>query len=282
MTAEKQYLSIIEDIISNGVWVNNERTKSHCLTVLNKQIVMQPDEFPLLTTKKMFWKQAICEMLCYIRAYTKLSDFHSLGVNTWDKNAEGWTEVDGYTENGNFNHVPSTGIIYGASAEAVKFNYLDLLKQIKTKPNDRGHIWNFWNPEYFDQGCLRPCMYAHQFTVLNGELHLTSTQRSCDMALGEPWNMVQAWFLNFITAKFTGLKQGTSTINLINCHLYENQVEMAKEQILRHPFIPPKFVILKDFTLEDITTNINKDNFSEYFDIQNYQYHPPIKYPFTS
>ena len=274
MTAERQYLSIIEDIISNGVWVDNERTNSRCLTVLNKQIVMQPDEFPLLTTKKMFWKQAICEMLCYIRAYTKLSDFHSLGVHTWDKNAKGWAE--------NVSTDPSTGIIYGASAKKVRFSYLDLLEQIKSKPNDRGHIWNFWNPEYFDQGCLRPCMYAHQFTVLDGELHLTSSQRSADMGLGEPWNMVQAWFLNFITAKFIGLKQGSTTINLVNCHLYENQLKQAKEQVLRSPYSPPKFVVLKDFTLEDILTNITKDNFDEYFAIQDYQHHPSIKYPFTA
>ena len=283
MTAEQQYLELGKRLLEDGIWVQNERTGVPCLTDLNHSISISPDEFPLLTTRKCYWKQAICEMLCYIRGYTKLSDFHALGVHTWDANAEGWTQIGDYNhELGRYDRVPSTGIIYGASAEAVGMNFTDVLTQINNKPHDRGHIWNFWNPEYFNKGCLRPCMYSHQFNVLDNTLYLTSTQRSCDVPLGLTFNMIQVWFLNMVTAHLLGLNRGYSLLNIVNAHIYKPQYELFKEQLTRSPFQPPKFIIKKDFILEDIMKNITKDNFDEYFGIEDYQHHPTIKYPFTA
>lgn len=273
-TAEQQYLSILKHTLYSGSKILNERTNSHCLTTLNQRIEIRPDEFPLITTRKSYWKQAICEMICYIRGYTELNQFHSLGVHTWDNNAKAWINI----------HNPygqSTGIIYGASAEKVGIDFIDVLDQIKNKPHDRGNIWNFWNPEYFEFGCLRPCMYSHQFNVLNNKLYLSSIQRSSDLPLGENFNMVQAWFLLQVMAQLTEYEAGFAHLTMVNCHIYENQVEGVKEQLQREPFNPPKFIFKKKLTLEDIMTNITKDNFDEYFEIQDYQYHPPIKYPFT-
>lgn len=282
-TAEQQYLSILRHTLNSGSKVINERTDSPCLTTLNQRIEIRPDEFPLVTTRKSYWKQAISEMLCYIRGYTKLSDFHSLGVHTWDKNAEGWTQYGDYNkETGMYDRVPSTGIIYGASANKVGMGFTEVLDQIKNKPHDRGNIWNFWNPEYFERGCLRPCMYSHQFNVLNGKLYLSSIQRSSDLPLGENFNMVQAWFLLHVMAQLTGYKASFAHITIVNAHIYENQIEGVKEQLQRKPYNPPKFIFKKELTFEDIMENITKDNFDEYFEIQNYQYHPPIKYPFTA
>lgn len=281
--AEQQYLAILNECYQYGIDVKNERTGSNCRTILNQRIQFDGKEFPLLTTRKMYWKQAIGEMVAYIRKYTKLSDFHSLGVYTWDKNAEGWTEIDDYNEEKReYNRVPSTGLIYGASADWVNFNYEDLLKAIKRLPNDRGHIWNFWNPEYFYKGCLRPCMYNHQFNVLNGTLHLTSTQRSCDWVLGGSWNIVQCWFLLNITAKLTGLKVGTVTWNIANVHIYENQLPFVLEQLSREPKQAPSLKIKNSLDFDVLNEYLNKDNFDEYFELQNYDPHPAIKYPFTA
>ena len=274
LSAEQQYLRIGSNLLSDGVWIFNERTKTHCLTDLNYSISLNPDEFPLLTTRKCYWKQAICEILCYMRGYSDLTDFHKLGVNTWDANVNNWNSP-------NKQHNNDAGIIYGKSAEQVGVTYPDILNQIKQTPYDRGIIWNFWNPEYFDKGCLRPCMYSHQFNVLENTLYLTSTQRSCDVPLGLTFNMIQSWFLNFVTAKLLGLKQGYSLLDIVNAHIYKPQYELFKEQLTRTPYQPPKFIVKKDFTLEDIMKNITKDNFDEFFAIEDYQYHPPIKYPFT-
>ena len=285
-SAEQQYLAILKDCYENGTDITNERTGSVCRTILNQRIQFDGNEFPLLTTRKMFWKQAIGEMVAYIRAYTRLEDFHSLGVHTWDENAKGWAERIGiYDYLGkivSYEDIPSTGLIYGASAKKVNFSYKDLLDSIKAKPNDRGHIWNFWNPEYFNKGCLRPCMYNHQFSVLNSTLHLTSTQRSADLPLGFSWNIVQCWFLLNITAKLTGLKVGTVTLNVTNAHIYENQLPFIPEQLSREPKQIPTLIIKDSFTYDDLMKNLNKDNFDKYFELQNYEYHPAIHYPFTA
>lgn len=286
MSAEQQYLAILKNCYENGTDITNERTGSICRTILNQRIQFDGNEFPLLTTRKMYWKQAIGEMVAYIRAYTRLEDFHSLGVHTWDENAKGWAERIGiYDYLGkivSYEDIPSTGLIYGASAERVNFSYKDLLDSIKTKPNDRGHIWNFWNPEYFSRGCLRPCMYNHQFSVLNSTLHLTSTQRSADLPLGFSWNIVQCWFLLNITAKLTGLKVGTVTLNVTNAHIYENQLPFVPEQLSREPKQVPTLIIKNSFEYDDLMKNLNKDNFDKYFELQNYEYHPTIHYPFTA
>lgn len=274
LSAEQQYLEIGTNLLEDGVWVFNERTKAHCLTGLNYSISLNSSEFPLITTRKAYWKQAICEMLCYMRAYSDLSDFHKLGVNTWDANVNNWNSP-------NKQHSNDAGIIYGKSSEKVGIIYPDILNQIKQTPHDRGIIWNFWNPEYFEYGCLRPCMYSHQFNVLEGTLYLSSTQRSCDVPLGLTFNMIQVWFLNMVTARLLGLNQGYSLLNIVNAHVYKPQYDLFKEQLQREPYAPPKFIIKKDFTLEDIMKNITKDNFDEYFGIEDYQHHPAIKFPFT-
>lgn len=285
-TAEQQYIAMLKDCYENGIDIVNERTGSICRTILNQRIQFDGNEFPLLTTRKMYWKQAIGEMVAYIRAYTKLSDFHSLGVHTWDKNAEGWTQRTlVFPEDGRKPYatdVPSTGVIYGASAERVNFGFKELLDSIKNNPNDRGHIWNFWNPEYFHKGCLRPCMYSHQFSVLDGTLHLSSTQRSLDIVLGGAFNLVQCWFLLNITAKLTGLKVGTVTWNITNAHIYGNQIPLVPIQLERPMYTPPKLIIKDDFDMDVLMVLLNKDNFEDYFELQDYKHHPAIKYPFTA
>lgn len=274
-TAEQQYIAILEDCYENGVDVVNERTGSICRTILNQRIQFDGNEFPLLTTRKMYWKQAIGEMVAYIRAYADLRDFHKLGVHTWDANVKAWHSIHKYNDY-------DTGTIYGASAEQVDFGYQDLIESIKSNPNDRGHIWNFWNPSYFELGCLRPCMYSHQFSVLDGTLHLTSTQRSCDWVLGGAFNIVQCWFLLNITAKLTGLKVGTVTWNITNAHIYGNQIPLVPIQLERPMYTPPKLIIKDDFDMDALMEGLNKDNFEEFFELQDYKHHPAIKYPFTA
>lgn len=270
----KQYLDLMKHTFKEGVMITNSRTKSVCLTTLDWTLKYKPNEFPLVTTRKSYWKQAICEMLCYIRAYTELEDFHKLGVHTWDKNAENWLHLANPYGN-------SVGIIYGVSAEAVGMGYSNIMDMIARNPSDRGIIWSFWNPEYFNKGCLRPCMYSHQFNVLDNTLYLTSIQRSVDIPLGLNFNMVQVWFLGALTAHLSGLSFGGATHHLVNCHIYENQVEGVIEQTQREPYMPPQLVFKKQITLDDVMRNITKDNFDEYFELIGYQHHPAIKYPFT-
>lgn len=272
----KQYLEVLNNIVKDGVWVENRRTKSKCKVALNQVIKMEASKFPLVTTRQSYWKTAVKELLCYMRGYTDLRQFHFLNVHTWDKNCESWKSPYKKSDT-------DLGTIYGASAEKVGMSYADLVQNIKEDPSSRSLIWSFWNPSYFEFGCLKPCMHSHQFTVLGDTIYLTSTQRSQDVPLGGNFNMIQAWFLLFITAKLTGYKMGTVTLNIVNAHIYENQLEMVKEQLRREPKGSPWFTLIKDdITLYDLLEGITNDNFDDFFKVDFYNHYPPINYPLTA
>ena len=85
----KQYLDLCQRIIETGVWIENERTQKRCLTVINADLEydVKNNKFPMITTRKSFWKSAIAEFLGYIRGYDNAADFRALGTKTWDANA---------------------------------------------------------------------------------------------------------------------------------------------------------------------------------------------------
>lgn len=269
---EHQYLNILRCCL-NGQVVKNSRTGVDCYTSLNHQIRFNGVDFPILTTRKVYWKNAINEMLCYIRGYTTLDQFHSLGVKTWDANANAWNSP----LNPNKDWV---GIIYGASAERTGVSYWDIVEQIKKNPSDRGIIWSFWNPGYFSQGCLRPCMFNHQFNVINGVLHLTSTQRSADVALGTVFNAIQCWFLINLTAHLTGLRVGTVCLNMTNCHIYQNQVPQVQELLSRTPLSIQDTNVLGICRLTD--QDIKTGSVTDKLNLVNYRHLDPIKFEFTA
>lgn len=270
-TPEIQYLEIMK-ACKNGVKVYNKRTNTYCFTSLNHQIKFDGSQFPICTTRKSYWRQAICEMIGYIRGYDDLDDFHSIGVKTWDANCEAWWNPAKKSDT----HL---GIIYGASAECVGVPYTEVLAQIEANPHDRGIIWSFWNPEHFEIACLRPCMFAHQFNVMEGELHLTSYQRSADVPLGLNFNMMQCWFMLNITAQLTGLRVGSICMNLTNCHIYEDQMPGVIEQLKRKPFDPPQVIGLEKMTFDDLMESLDPlKNVS----LINYQHHPAIHYKMTA
>ena len=85
----KQYLDLCRRIVNEGEWVANERTGKRCLTVINADLEydVANNQFPLITTRKSYWKAAIAEFLGYIRGYDNAADFRKLGTKTWDANA---------------------------------------------------------------------------------------------------------------------------------------------------------------------------------------------------
>ena len=160
---------------------------------------------------------------------------------------------------------------------------IDLLRKIvddlSQGKDDRGEIYTFYHPGAFHMGCLRPCMYSHHFSLLGDTLYLNSTQRSCDVPLGLNFNMVQVYFFLAIMAQITGHKAGKAYHKIVNAHIYEDQLDlMVNEQLKREPFPAPKLIINPDIkTLEDLETWVTMDD----FDIEGYEHHPPIRYPFS-
>lgn len=287
-TAEEQYLELCEKIIKEGKWVDNKRTGNRCLTIINYDIEYDcsGDDIPLLTTKKSYWRSAIAEMIGYLRGYDSAADFRAIGCKTWDANAnlnESWLK------NPNRKGEDDMGFVYGAVARnfpVVGGGSVDLLEKIvrdlSMGVDDRGEILTFYHPGSFHLGCLRPCMFQHQFSILDGELYLNSYQRSCDVPLGLGFNMIQVVFLLKIMAQITGLKPAKAYHKIVNAHIYENQLELMRDvQLKRKPFAPPKLIITdKVKTLKDLETWLDPKN-DEHFKLVDYQHHDAIKYPFS-
>ncbi|CAQ78258.1 thymidylate synthase [Aliivibrio salmonicida LFI1238] len=281
----KQYLDLCQRIVSEGTWIENERTGKRCLTVINADLTydVANGEFPLVTTRKSFWKSAVAEMIGYIRGYDNAEDFRQIGTKTWDANAN---LNNAWLNNPHRKGEDDMGRVYGVQGRSwAKPNgeFVDQLKKIiddlSQGIDDRGEILNFYNPGEFDIGCLRPCMYSHHFSLLGDTLYLNSTQRSCDVPLGLNFNMVQVYFLLAIVAQITGHKAGKAYHKIVNGHIYEDQLELMKDvQLKREPLKAPVFKINPKITsLEDLETWVTMDD----FEVIGYESHEVIKYPFS-
>jgi thymidylate synthase len=281
----KQYLDLCQSIIDHGKWVENERTGKRCLTLINADLEydVANGAFPLVTTRKSFWKAAVAELLGYIRGYDNAEDFRNLGTKTWDANSN---DNLAWLENPHRKGHDDMGRVYGVQGRRwakAGGGEIDQLKKIvddlKRGHDDRGEILNFYNPGEFHLGCLRPCMYSHHFSLLDGELYLNSTQRSCDVPLGLNFNMVQVYVFLAIMAQITGHKPGKAYHKIVNAHIYEDQLELMRDvQLKREPLAGPSFHINPEIkSLEDLETWVTLDDFS----VVGYESHDPIKYPFS-
>ena len=281
----KQYLRLAERIINEGHWVTNGRTGKRCLTVVNADMIYDVDlnKFPCLTTRKSYWKPAISELLGYLRGYRNASDFRAIGCNTWNSNAN---ENEDWLRNPNRKGPDDMGRVYGVqgrnwtNSKGEKTDQLrKLCQNLENGIDDRAEIMTFYNPGEFEMGCLRPCMHTHNFTLLNGTLHLTSYQRSCDVPLGLNFNQMQCFALLYLVAQITGNKPGKVYHKIVNAHIYEDQLELMKEvQIKREPYELPKLCINPDIkTIRDIETWVDIND----FEVCGYMSHAAINYPFS-
>jgi len=280
-----QYLDLCRRIVDEGVWVDNARTGKRCLTVINADLSYNvgAGEFPLVTTRKSFYKAAIAEMIGYLRGYDSAADFRAIGTKTWDANANDNAD---WLANPVRKGEDDCGFIYGKVARNFPKpdgGSVDLLRKIiddlKAGRDDRGEILTFYHPGAFHMGCLRPCMYSHHFSLLGGKLYLNSTQRSCDVPLGLNFNMVKVYFLLAIVAQITGHEPGTAYHKIVNAHIYEDQLALMRDvQLKREPFPAPTLKINPDIrSLEDLETWVSMDD----FEVEGYEYHPAIQYPFS-
>ncbi len=281
----QQYLELCKRIIEQGEWLYNSRTGKRCLTVINADLNYNvgANEFPLVTTRKSYWKSAIAELIGYIRGYSSAKDFRKLGTKSWDANAN---ENKVWLNNPYRKGEDDMGRVYGVQGRSWKKpdgGVVDQLRKIvddlSADIDDRGEILSFYNPGEFDMGCLRPCMHTHNFSLLGDTLHLTSYQRSCDVPLGQNFNQVQVFTLLSLIAQISGKKPGMAYHKIVNAHIYEDQLELMRDvQLKRKPYASPQLHINPDIkTLEDIESWVTLDD----FEVTGYQCHEPIAYPFS-
>jgi len=281
----KAYLDLCQRIINEGRWVENERTGKRCLTVINADLTydVENNYFPLLTTRKSFWKAAIAELLGYIRGYDSAADFRALGTKTWDANAN---ENAAWLKNPFRKGPDDMGRVYGVQGRSWQKPDGEVIDQLRKLVDnlsrgidDRGEILSFYNPGEFHMGCLRPCMHTHTFSLLGDTLYLTSYQRSCDVPLGLVFNQVQVFAFLKIIAQITGHKPGQAFHKIVNAHIYEDQIALMRDvQLKREPFNLPQLHINPDIkSLDDLETWVTLED----FEVTGYECHPAIQYPFS-
>lgn len=281
----KEYLGLCQRVVDEGVWVTNERTGKRCLTVIDANLTYDVSEgkLPVLTTKKLFWKPAIAEMLGYLRGYTSAAQFRELGCNTWNANAN---DNEAWLANPYRKGEDDMGDCYGSQGrrfmdrDGKPFDQLKkIVNNLSKGYDDRREILTFWNPAEINRACLASCMHTHTFSVLEDNLYLTSYQRSDDLPLGHGFNQVQVAWLLMIMAQITGLKPAKAFHKIVNAHIYEDQLELFKEvQLNRKPLALPTLKINPDIkSLEDLETWVTLED----FELEGYEHHPAIKYAFS-
>jgi thymidylate synthase len=282
-TLDKKYQDLLQDILDNGVH-KSDRTGTGTISVFGRQIRHNMKQgFPILTTKKLAWKQVVSELLWFLTGQTNIAFLHKHNNHIWDGdyNKSGRTDGD-------------LGPIYGKQwrkwdGKNGRIDQIDdLVKELKTNPDSRRLMVSAWNPGELDQMVLPPCHYGFQLytrkttrdekIVHPGKYRAISlmwNQRSVDTFLGLPFNIASYGLLLEIIANEVDMIPDELIGNLGDVHLYSNHIEQAKEQISREPFDLPQ--LKTEAKIDGICCNVPDD-----FILEGYQSHPTIKAPLSN
>lgn len=258
----RQYLDLMQHVLDNGVR-RQDRTGTGTLSVFGYQMRFPLSEgFPLLTTKKLHLKSIIYELLWILSGDTNIGYLKEHGVRIWDE----WADENG-----------ELGPVYGAQWRAYRGSdgkvvdqISKVVEQIRANPNSRRHMVSAWNPTEVEDMALPPCHTLFQFYVAEGRLSCQLYQRSADIFLGVPFNIVSYSLLTMMMAQATGLEPGEFIHSLGDAHIYLNHLDQVKLQISRAPRPLPKMRInpevhsIFDFGYSDFT-------------LVDYDPHPHIK-----
>eukprot|EP01147_Barroeca_monosierra_P002288 gene2288-5282_t len=278
---EHKYLNLIKDILKNGQQ-KSDRTGTGTISVFGAQMRFSLREsFPLLTTKRVFWRGVVEELLWFISGSTNSKLLAEKGVHIWDANgAKEFLEQQGLgdREEGDLGPVYGFqwrhfGAVYKGMNEDYSGQGVDqlaaVIHQIKTNPDSRRIMLSAWNPVDLPKMALPPCHALAQFYVHDGELSCQLYQRSADMGLGVPFNIASYSLLTVMIAHVCGLKPGDFVHTIGDAHIYLNHIEALKEQITRNPRPFPTLKINTDIS------NIDEFTFQD-FQLESYNPHKKI------
>ncbi|MCU0104815.1 thymidylate synthase [Acholeplasma vituli] len=282
----KQYLDLCRHVMTHGT-EKTDRTNTGTKSVFGYQMRFDLSEgFPLLTTKKVFLKAIIHELLWFISGDTNIKYLVDNDVRIWNEwPYEKFKKSDDYRQETMEEFVQKIkndaefakkhgelGPVYGAQWR--NFNgvdqLMDVIKQIKHNPDSRRIILSAWNPKDLPEMALPPCHTFMQFYVVNGELSLQLYQRSGDIFLGIPFNIASYSLFLMMVAQVTGLKPKTFVHTIGDAHIYSNHFDQVNLQLSRTPRTLPKMKINPD--VKEITGFKFDD-----FELVDYNPYPTIK-----
>jgi thymidylate synthase len=258
----RQYLDLMQRVLESGA-EKHDRTGTGTLSIFGHQMRFDlADGFPLVTTKKLFTKAIIYELLWFLRGDTNVRWLQDHGVSIWNEWA-GETGDLGPVYGYQWRSWPTQD---GGTIDQIS----NLISDIRRNPDSRRLIVTAWNPADVPNMALPPCHCLFQFYVANGELSCQLYQRSADIFLGVPFNIASYALLTMMVAQVTDLKAGEFIHTFGDAHLYLNHVEQAREQLSRKPHPLPIMHINPE--VKDIFAFRYED-----FRLENYQTHPHIK-----
>lgn len=294
----RQYLDLLDKICREGV-VRDDRTGTGTKGIFGYQMRFNlSDGFPLLTTKRVFLKGVIHELLWFLKGDTNIKYLVDNGVHIWDSDAYRYynelcvkhgvlpvdmdtflgalgveSPIEGY-KFGDLNHVygyqwRSWPKANGESIDQIK----QVIETIKKNPSSRRMIVSAWNVADVGSMALPPCHTMFQFFVAEGKLSCQLYQRSGDVFLGVPFNIASYALMTMMIAKECGLEAGEFIHTLGDAHLYLNHLDQAAEQLSRDTRALPRMILadrdsIFDYTYDDFT-------------LEGYDPHPAIKAPLS-
>uniref|UniRef100_A0A8C1JGZ0 Thymidylate synthase n=1 Tax=Cyprinus carpio TaxID=7962 RepID=A0A8C1JGZ0_CYPCA len=241
---------------------------------------LRDNQFPLLTTKRVFWKGILEELLWFIKGSTNARELSEKGVRIWDANgSREFLDKSGFSDREEGDLGPVYGFQwrhFGAEYKDMHTDYsgqgVDQLQKvidsIRSNPEDRRIIMCAWNPNDLPLMALPPCHALCQFYVSDGELSCQLYQRSGDIGLGVLFNIASYALLTYMITHITGRQPGDFVHTLGDAHIYTNHIEPLKEQLYPRPY--PKLRIKRNVERID-------DFQAEDFEIYDYDPHPAIK-----
>jgi thymidylate synthase len=247
----QQYLHLLREVLQDGV-KKTDRTGTGILSVFGRQMRFNlAGGFPATTTKRLFLKGVIHELLWFLQGDTNIRYLNENGVHIWDE----WAQ-----ENGDL------GPIYGAqwrhwkSAGGESIDQITgLIQALETDPDSRRLLVSAWNVGELHAMRLQPCHCLFQFYVANRRLSCQLYQRSADLFLGVPFNIASYSLLTMMIARVTGLDPGEFIHTFGDAHIYLNHVEQVETQLSRQPRPLPKMLLnsevtsIFDFKYEDFS-----------------------------
>ncbi|GFP88101.1 bifunctional dihydrofolate reductase-thymidylate synthase 1 [Phtheirospermum japonicum] len=276
------YLRLVEDIILSGS-NKGDRTGTGTVSKFGCQMRFNlRKSFPLLTTKRVFWRGVVEELLWFISGSTNAKILQEKGIHIWDGNASReFLDSIGLTDREEGDLGPVYGFQwrhFGARYTNMHADYtgqgfdqlLDIIDKIKNKPDDRRIILSAWNPSDLNLMALPPCHMFAQFYVVNDELSCQMYQRSADMGLGVPFNIASYALLTCMIAHVCGLVPGDFVHVIGDAHVYKTHIGPLQKQLKK---LPRPFPILTINTQKkDIDAFVAAD-----FELKNYEPHPKLE-----
>ncbi len=317
---EFQYLDLCRDILENGadktlffnkVVLDEYAAKGEeppfIRSVFGRQIRFDmADGFPLLTTKRTFWRGITTELLWFLSGSSNIKPLIDQNNHIWDewawKHLQMWgteAEKSAYKTQDEFIKALQTLpeddafvekwgnliTIYGRmwrrwpAKDGREIDQLGwVIEGLKTKPDRKSYVVSAWNPDFIydmasegQKSHVPPfCHTMFQFQVANGKLNLGLYQRSADLFLGVPFNIASYALLLHMVAQATGIPAGEFVHSFGDVHIYSNHFDQVKEQLERAPY---PFPTLK---LNPAITDIDSFTLAD-ISLENYQSHPSLR-----